>query len=238
MMRRSLAAAALGVTAAIALGGAALAFTPTINGSFENGTYADNGAGFDTLPAASTALTGWTVGGSGIDWIGTLWTAADGTKSLDLNAAAPGSISQTFATTIGRTYVVTFALSGNPQGDLGAKTLNVSATGGPTTSYTFNTSTAANTVTNMKWTSQSYSFVATSASTTLTFTSTTAGAYGPALDNVAVTEKAGPNRAMMSACKHGGWKAMTDGHGHHFKNQGDCVSFYATGGRNLGSRTP
>jgi choice-of-anchor C domain-containing protein len=237
-MRRSLAATALGVTAAIALCGAALAFSPPVNGSFETGTYTDNGAGFDTLPAASTAITGWTVGGSGIDWIGTLWTAADGTRSLDLNATAAGSISQSFATTIGNTYVVTFALSGNPQGDLGVKSLTVSATGGPTTAYTFNTSTAGNSVTNMKWASQSYTFVATSASTVLTFTSTTAGAYGPALDNVVVAEKMAPRRTMMAACKHGGWKTMTDGHGHHFKNQGDCVSFYATGGKNVGSRTP
>ncbi len=233
MMRRSLAAAALGVTAAIVLGGAAIAATPTVNGSFETGTYTDNGAGFETLPAASTVLTGWTIGGNGIDWIGSLWTAADGTKSLDLNATAPGSISQSITTTVGSTYVVSFALSGNPQGDLGAKTLTVNATGGATKTYTFDTAAAGNSVTNMKWAPQSYSFVATSATTMLTFTSTTAGAYGPALDNVAVALAA--TRANISACKHGGWKTLTDSNGRHFKNQGDCVSYFATNGRNLAS---
>ena len=31
-----------------------------------------------------------------------------------------------------------------------------------------------------------------------------------------------------SECKHGGWKSFGD----LFKNQGDCVSFVATGGKN------
>jgi hypothetical protein len=34
-------------------------------------------------------------------------------------------------------------------------------------------------------------------------------------------------------CKKGGWVTMTDIYLTPFKNQGDCVSFYATGGRNL-----
>ena len=36
-------------------------------------------------------------------------------------------------------------------------------------------------------------------------------------------------------CKQGGWQAYTDSNGTPFKNQGDCVSFVATGGRNLGN---
>jgi hypothetical protein len=34
-------------------------------------------------------------------------------------------------------------------------------------------------------------------------------------------------------CKHGGWQGLTDANGTLFKNQGDCVSFVATGGANL-----
>lgn len=79
-----------------------------------------------------------------------------------------------------------------------------------------------------------YSFVATSASTTLTFASATAGYYGPALDNVVVTETA----RTGANCKKGGWKTMHDSLGNGFKNHGDCVSYYATGGKNLGSVTP
>ncbi len=34
-------------------------------------------------------------------------------------------------------------------------------------------------------------------------------------------------------CKKGGWQNLTDSDGTPFKNQGDCVSYVATGGRNL-----
>ncbi len=33
-------------------------------------------------------------------------------------------------------------------------------------------------------------------------------------------------------CKNGGWMNLTDNNGNSFKNQGDCVSFVATGGKN------
>jgi hypothetical protein len=68
---------------------------------------------FQTLSAGSTAITGWTVGGAGIDWIDTFWTAEDGSKSLDVNAEAPGAISRDLATTASNTYAVQFHLTGN-----------------------------------------------------------------------------------------------------------------------------
>jgi hypothetical protein len=40
-----------------------------------------------------------------------------------------------------------------------------------------------------------------------------------------------------AACKNGGWKTMSDNVPNPFKNQGDCVSFYATGEKNLASGT-
>ena len=54
------------------------------------------------------------------------------------------------------------------------------------------------------------------------------GSWGPALDNVEITETA----AAGADCRKNGWKAMVDSVGGAFKNQGDCVSFYATGGKN------
>ena len=39
-------------------------------------------------------------------------------------------------------------------------------------------------------------------------------------------------------CKHGGWRTMIDGAGNHFKNQGDCVSYFATKGKNPGALPP
>lgn len=39
-------------------------------------------------------------------------------------------------------------------------------------------------------------------------------------------------------CKDNGWKNVTDANGHTFKNQGDCVSFVATHGKNKASGLP
>jgi hypothetical protein len=36
-------------------------------------------------------------------------------------------------------------------------------------------------------------------------------------------------------CKKGGWMTLVDSEGNGFKNQGDCVSFVATGGKNPGA---
>jgi parallel beta-helix repeat protein len=36
-------------------------------------------------------------------------------------------------------------------------------------------------------------------------------------------------------CKNGGWMTLKDDQGHSFKNQGDCVSFVATKGKNKGA---
>ena len=38
-----------------------------------------------------------------------------------------------------------------------------------------------------------------------------------------------PNK---DSCKNNGWKTMTDANGRKFKNQGDCVSYFATNGKN------
>jgi choice-of-anchor C domain-containing protein len=219
--------------AAIAFAGpAAAVFTAPTNPSFESGTFFDDGSGFQMLIAGDPSIDGWTVGGHSVDWIGPYWPAQDGAMSIDLNGVDAGSLSQAFATTIGNTYTVTFALSGNPAGPPTEKTLDVSATGATTSSYTYDVT--GNNLATMNWTTEEYIFLATSASTTLTFTSTIAGAFGPALDNVDVTEFV-PGK---DDCKDGGWEAMIDTSGNSFKNQGDCVSFFATKGKNLGAVPP
>ena len=232
MKRRSIVSAAFALVASMSLAGSTFAFAGATNGSFEEGTFTV--APFDTLTPGSTALTGWSVDTGSIDWIGTYWTASNGSRSIDLNGFDAGAISQTLTTTIGNTYVVNFDLSGNPVGLPTTKTLNVNATGGPTTGYTFDTLAAGNTQTDMKWVLSAYSFLATSATSVLTFTSTVAGEFGPALDNVVVTEVV----PVKNDCKDGGWVSMIDNQGNSFKNQGDCVSYFATKGKNLGSVAP
>lgn len=171
----------------IALAGSLLAgwahAAPFQNGSFETGT--DPGASFITLPSGDTGITGWQVTGAGIDYIGPFWQAADGTRSLDLSATDAGGIQQTFDTVAGHNYRVTFSLAGNPSAPP-IKTVRVQATGGAATDYSFDITGASTSA--MGWTTQTYNFTASGAATTLSFTSLAADAYGPALDNVVVTD--------------------------------------------------
>ena len=229
MKRRHGLGIAIGGLAAITLAGATLAFTGPTNGSFESGAYADGGSGFEQLNAGDLSIDGWTVDSGSIDWIGTYWPPDDGSMSIDLSGAEAGTISQTFDTTIGNTYTVSFSLSGNPAGLPTVKTLDVSATGGTTASYSYDAS--LNSLSNMNWTQETYTFLATSPTTTLSFISTTATAFGPAIDAVVVTESV----PVKNDCKQGGWQTMIDNQGNSFKNQGDCVSYFATKGKNLGA---
>jgi choice-of-anchor C domain-containing protein len=224
MKRRSWLAIVFGGLAVLALAGATLAVSPPTNGSFETGTYVDSGSGFEQLNAGDASIDGWTVDAGSVDWIGTYWVAQDGVMSIDMSGLDAG--------TIGDTYNVSFFLSGNPAGPPTVKTLDVSATGGNLAHYTVDTT--ASTLANMAWAAESYSFLATTTSTTLSFVSTTAGPFGPAIDNVLVTEIV----PTKSDCKQGGWQTMIDTAGNQFKNQGDCVSFFATGGKNPGALPP
>lgn len=57
------------------------------------------------------------------------------------------------------------------------------------------------------------------------------------LDNISVngTTVGGPTRQQqLNSCKKDGWKTYTAAPG-PFKNQGDCVSYFATGGKNPGN---
>ena len=71
------------------------------------------------VDAGHQTLTGWTAGGAGVDIVdAALWNADEGSRSIDLNAFNPGSISQTIETVPGQTYNVTFAMSGNPDANV------------------------------------------------------------------------------------------------------------------------
>lgn len=197
----------------------AFAATSVSNGSFENGS---NPGVFTTVSAGQTNITDWNVVSGTVDYIGTYWQASNGTRSIDMDGNDAGTISQTLATTPGATYTVTFDMSGNPDGGPVVKTMDVSA-GTTTQSFSFDTTGISKTA--MGWVGKSFTFTTTSANTTLTFASTTPGFYGAALDNVAITQTL---PGTKEECKNGGWQTFGV-----FKNQGDCVSFVATQGRNL-----
>ena len=125
------------------------------------------------------------MGAGGVDYIGSYWQAGNGTRSVDLSAIEPGFISQTFDTALGQSYLVTFLLAGNPDGPPPVKSLGVSAAA-DSGLYTFDTT--GHTTAAMGWTLEQFIFTATGSSTTLTFTSNSATSFGPALDNISVSE--------------------------------------------------
>lgn len=172
------------------------------NGSFESGN-----KDTATTGVCSDSVTGWSVSAlgscGGIDWIqNSGWAAQDGNFSIDLNSFNTGAISQTFDTTSGSQYLVSFYLAGNPGHPSIVKNLDVLinnvdlVSGAPDFSF----DGTGKTTTNMGWTLQSFTFTANSALTTLTFKSLMTGAEGPALDNVVVTAVPEPETyAMMLA---------------------------------------
>ena len=191
-MRTSIWMAAAGLMVSAATATAA----PFQNGGFEAGTL-NNPASFDSLAPGSTAITGWTVVGDGIDYIGAFWAAAEGSRSLDtLSCGTSGGVSQSFDTVPGATYEVGFSLAGNPDG--GVKTLSASAAG-TTANFTFDT--AGSSLVNMGWAAHTFNFTASAASTTLTFLGGVQGGgsscASAALDNVSVTLRSTPTPAPV-----------------------------------------
>jgi hypothetical protein len=73
---------------------------------------------YTILGGGSTAIPGWVVTGSSVDYIGTFHPPAHGLRMVDLEGAfSTGGIRQTFATALGARHVVIFDLSGNPEGN-------------------------------------------------------------------------------------------------------------------------
>jgi choice-of-anchor C domain-containing protein len=157
-----------------------------VNGSFEGTT---NVGAFTTLAVGSTAINGWTVTRGSVDWIGTYWTPADGSKSLDMNAGNLGGIQQTLTgLTPSQKYVVTFELAGNPANQTANQNMKILEVlvGNQSEQYSFNVT--GKTLTNMGWQEETFVFTADSSTAVLTFKSIApANAYGPALDKVDVT---------------------------------------------------
>ncbi|MGK7939865.1 MAG: choice-of-anchor C family protein [Crocosphaera sp.] len=151
------------------------------NGSFELGQNI-NSSFVANLAPGSTGITDWSVSAGNVDYIGSLWDASEGSRSLDLSGNKAGGVQQTFTTVPGETYQVTFDLAGNPGGGA-QKSVTVSAAGD---SATFTFDITGKSTSNMGWENKTWTFKATDSATTLTFLSQNDSAKGPALDNVAV----------------------------------------------------
>ncbi|MCX4588140.1 choice-of-anchor C family protein [Streptomyces sp. NBC_01481] len=155
------------------------------DGSFETPKVKPNT--FDGF-AAGQSFGPWKVASGTVDLIGAgYWQAAEGDQSLDLNGNDAGAVSQTFTTRPGTRYTVTYSLAGNPELDHvpPLKTGKVLIDDQNFQDFSFNVT--GKTKTNMGYVRRQLTFVATGASTTLTFASTTLhSATGPVIDDVMV----------------------------------------------------
>lgn len=185
-------AAGLALAGALAIGGGARAASFS-NGGFEMGT--DPGGSFISLNAGSTDITGWDIGGAGVDYIGGYWMPSQGERSVDLSQLSAGWVEQAFDTTAGTFYVVLFDLAGNTDGGPTVKTVRVTAAA-DSANYTFDTTGMSRA--SMGWVTMSFTFQATGASTTLRFTSLDETPFGPALDNVRVNAVPEPASLAMA----------------------------------------
>src|SRR5665213_671402 len=211
----SRAAVVAAVVAASALSGTAANAISFSNGSFEDASV-DPGSSFVTLSGGSTAINNWLVGGDSIDYIGGYWQPENGSRSLDLNGLGTGSISQTITgLTSGTSYQVSFWLAGNPDAGPDTKTVQVSASL-DIGNYSFDYVAAGGSLADMKWTQKTFDFTAPlSGAVTLTFLSTVLSggttanpaAFGPALDNVSLTESTSAGSTPLPAA----WTMMAGG---------------------------
>jgi choice-of-anchor C domain-containing protein len=166
-----------------------------INGSFEDCPAYPNMYDNITLYPGSTDLIGWEVILGSINWNHALHLApADGTYSLDLNGELScGGIQQTIPTTPGRWYDLSFSMGANIWSGPWVRTMRVSAGDAFADFMVYAEGEFIYPYMAPKWTTHTWSFQATSTATLLQFVSTSAPtSYGPALDNVVVTQRPGP----------------------------------------------
>lgn len=152
------------------------------NGSFEDGP--DPGA-YLPLNPGSKDITGWEVTRGQIDYVGTDWVSSNGNRSVDLNGTPGiGGVAQTFTTTPGHKYHVSFDMAGHYSGLL--QTMRVSAAE-QSADFSFQSGTDPQ---HLGWKGNTWDFTAKDPQTTLEFSSLQTGyTYGgPALDDVMVTE--------------------------------------------------
>jgi choice-of-anchor C domain-containing protein len=153
------------------------------NGSFEEGPEVES---HKPLDKESSAIKGWTVTRGQIDFIGTFWKSGEGKHSVDFHGSPGyGGIKQSFSTTKGQKYKVTFSTAATP-GVTGLGIIVEAAS----EKKTFKVESGNNSNTDMKWEVRTWEFTATDKTTTIEFYTTGEGGdncRGPALDDVKVT---------------------------------------------------
>jgi choice-of-anchor C domain-containing protein len=150
-----------------------------LNGSFEQGTAGNN---------RTSGIANWTVIRENVDVVQGYWQQIDGARSIDLaGSSGSGAIAQTFATTPGRQYLVSFFMAGNPSCENALKQMRVRAAG---QSADFSINVQGQSLAKMGWQKKSWIFTANSASTMLVFENVGPNRRcGVALDDVSVVPR-------------------------------------------------
>ncbi len=165
-------------------GGGSVGGNLLINPSFEQGKSA--GSSYVIVRPGSTDLPGWQITGDSIDVVGSAWKSYHALRAVDIHGYAPGGVKQSFRTTPGKVYRVSFYLAGNPWAGPQIKTLHAEITGVIRKTYRF--SIKGKSPQNMGWTKYSFTFQATQSISTLHFFSNgpAGNGAGPVIDNVVV----------------------------------------------------
>lgn len=154
------------------------------NSGFETGPAIPPAQAIQAVAPGSTALTAWAVVGGSITIVtDSYWAPQAGTRSVALSATGPGGITQTFASTAGAPYRLSFWLSGEPFTSPTVKHLRVQA-GAVTQDYTFDTTPAWHW--DMKWEPKTLDFTGTGTTTSVRFTGQDAGPSGPSVDHLLI----------------------------------------------------
>jgi len=169
-----------------------------VNGGFEQpvtATFIEFSA-----PDSST-IPGWTIMSGSVDVVNAVGNGFDvgpayqGAQYLDLNGNDAGTITQTFATTPGVTYLLSFAYANNydPATSL---TALVTVTNSSGTLLSMNVTHSTSVSGNLNWDVFNQLFTANQSSATLTFVSQNSGNGGVFLDAISVTPQVQPMLAI------------------------------------------
>jgi len=175
------------------------------NGGFEQPTPLPHNWG-EEFSAGSSGIPGWAVVSGSVDIQGASWfDPYQGAQSLDLDGSHPGSIEQSFATTVGTTYQLSFAYANNPdsRGTFnGPQTADVTvADSGGTTLLSSTVTHTGSTPKAMNYEIFTGTFVADTTTATLKFTSTdpSYSNNGIALDAVSVSLSSAQTLTALTA---------------------------------------
>jgi choice-of-anchor C domain-containing protein len=165
-----------------------IANTTAINYNYvRNGDFEDpivRNITFDTY-WQDQSFGAWTVESGSIDHISEhYWQAASGRQSVDLTGSNMGAIYQDLFLPIGDTYLLQFALAGNPEGAPSIKIVEI--WWGSTLLDTLTFDVTGRTNWDMEWSYHHYVVTNFNAITRLSFRSQITGYFGPVIDQVSV----------------------------------------------------